>query len=272
MTEYISQLEGEIAQKVNENSDLRAQNKALMEENTRLSDLTRMLLSSPSFSGFLDTLSTNPAGAIPQQQAPVEQRPVESRQMRKDVNPYERQPKQTQQMHMAILPEHHMDFSMLDMNNDGAFNYTQPQVFSVLDIPEAAIDVSILSGKTAEDVAPVFDNEKIELPTIKRVPAVEVQETQPETIVDDEFDADPAFALFANPPTLDAATTASQIQHEEYSPIFGSITPEKALARIELVDAADDDAICAAAMTRFERLGASLEAIMARLEAMTINY
>jgi bZIP-type transcription factor MBZ1 len=49
--EYISQLE------------LSSQKCALMEENTRLSDLNYLLLSSPSFSDFLITLAINPLDA-----------------------------------------------------------------------------------------------------------------------------------------------------------------------------------------------------------------
>merc|ERR1712230_262179 len=78
--EYIGQLEGEIAVKVNENTDLRNQNRALMEENTRLSDLTRMLLSSPSFSGFLDTLASNPAAAQTAQAVQQQPQQVEQQQ------------------------------------------------------------------------------------------------------------------------------------------------------------------------------------------------
>ncbi|KAI9887107.1 MAG: hypothetical protein M1823_001097 [Watsoniomyces obsoletus] len=57
--EYIGQLEAELSAKAKESNDLRQENRALRDENTRLSDLTRMLLGSPAFSGFLEQLSTN---------------------------------------------------------------------------------------------------------------------------------------------------------------------------------------------------------------------
>ncbi|KAI9737616.1 MAG: hypothetical protein M1818_005620 [Claussenomyces sp. TS43310] len=273
--EYIGQLEGEIAVKVNENSDLRSQNKALMEENTRLSDLTRMLLSSPSFSNFLDTLSANPTAVAPQQQAPAEQRPVENQQIRKDVNPYERQSNQNHQMHMAILPEHNMDFSMLDMTNEGTFTYTQPQVFSVLELPEAPVDISVLSGKPSDCVGQAFESEKIELPMVSCIPVIEqpVAEpvAEPTNIDDEEFDADPTFALFFDAPVSASPTSQSQIELA-LTPVFGGIAPEKSLARLDLVDAVDHDSICSAALSRVERLCASLEDITVRLEAMTVNY
>ncbi|KUJ21705.1 uncharacterized protein LY89DRAFT_380751 [Mollisia scopiformis] len=157
--EYISQLEGEIATKVNENQDLRSQNRALMEENTRLSDLTRMLLSSPSFSGFLDTLASNPAaaqtaqGVVQQPQAQPQQQ--QQQQLRKDINPYAAQSQmQQQQIGMAMIPEQSMDFSMLDLGNDG-FPAYQPQVFSVLSIPEAVIDTESSRRSSTRNSMPI---------------------------------------------------------------------------------------------------------------------
>jgi len=100
-----------------------------------------MLLSSPSFSGFLDTLASNPAAAqtaqAVQQPQQVEQQQQPQRQ-RKDVNPYAAQ-QQMQHIGMTMIPEQAMDFSMLDLNNDSTFSY-QPQVFSVLSMPETVID------------------------------------------------------------------------------------------------------------------------------------
>ncbi|KAI5296042.1 hypothetical protein KEM52_005941 [Ascosphaera acerosa] len=51
--EYIGQLEGEVTAKTNEANDLRMQNSALAEENARLMEFTRMLLSSPHFAHVL---------------------------------------------------------------------------------------------------------------------------------------------------------------------------------------------------------------------------
>jgi hypothetical protein len=268
--EYIGQLEGEIANKVNENSDLRAQNRALLEENTRLSDLTRMLLSSPAFSGFLETLTPN-AAAAPQQPAPapVEQAPVENRQIRKDINPYAAQQHlQNQQINLAILPEHNMDFSMLDITGE-SFSY-QPQVFCVPEMPEVAIDTTVLSGKTSNFVGSFeSDDEKVELPVIERMPVKDIAPIEPVPVVDEAFDADPTFALFSH-----ATATKSQSQSPddlELAPIFGGIEPEKALARIELVDAATAEITEAIAIARVERICSSLDDVAARLEMMTLH-
>lgn len=266
LLEYIGQLEGEIAVKVNENNDLRAQNRALMDENQRLSDLTRMLLSSPSFSGFLDTLSQNPA-ALPQpQQQQIEQRQPEPQQVRKDVNPYAAQ-QQMQHVGMTMIPEQTMDFSMLDINSSANYSY-QPQVYAVLELPEEPIiNTSILSGKTSNFIGEHFDSEdeKVELPIIeRRTEKVESPATLvSSSVVDEEFDNNPEFALFADSP-------ASSESSEEDS-IFGGIKSEKALARIELVNASEEEATAAIALGRVHRLLESLETVSARLEAMTIN-
>jgi bZIP-type transcription factor MBZ1 len=242
-----------------------------LEENTRLSDLTRMLLSSPSFSGFLDTLTPNVAAA-PQQAAPApaEQAPVENRQIRKDINPYAAQQQmQNQRINLALLPEQNMDFSMLDITGDG-FNY-QPQVFSVLEMPEVAIDTTVLSGKISNFVGASFDSddEKVKLPVIERMPVKEIAPIEIAPVVDEEFDADPTFALFSH-----ATSAKSQSESPldlELTPIFGGIESEKALARIELVDAATTEVTEAIAMARVERLCSSLDDVAARLEMMTLH-
>jgi hypothetical protein len=249
--EYISQLEGEIAVKVNENNDLRSQNRALMEENTRLSDLTRMLLSSPSFSGFLDTLATNPAAAQTAQAiAP------EPRQVRKDVNPYAAPQQMQQHVGLTMVPEQHMDFSMLDLNTDGAFSY-QPQVFSVLSIPEAVIDTEILSGKGSSSIT-----EKVELPIVERAPVIESAVETP-VIIDDEFDADPAFALYATPsspassplPEIDLSFLANlSIKESKYEPV---------------VEREVDESVSDAAMRKVDRIAAGMDACVARLMGLT---
>jgi len=267
--EYIGQLEGEIAAKVNENTDLRTQNRALMEENTRLSDLTRMLLSSPSFSGFLDTLSQNPAAQQQQQQQPAPTpAPVQQaeRQVRKDVNPYAAQQQmQQQQIGMAMIPEHNMDFSMLDLNSDGAFTY-QPQVFSVLSLPETVIDTEILSGKSSFTPSLPSDDEKVELPVIERAPAVAIIEEKEVKIVDEEFDSDPAFALYAS----SSATTVSKPQELDINALISSL-PCKPVQFELIVESSDNTDEAEAAMQKVDRICASLDRMADKLLSLTIN-
>ncbi|KAI9647110.1 hypothetical protein NHQ30_005112 [Ciborinia camelliae] len=269
--EYISQLEGEIAVKVNENMDLKSQNRALMEENTRLSDLTRMLLSSPAFSGFLDTLSSNPAAqqAPPApQQAPLQHE--QPRQVRKDVNPYTAQQhmqQQQQQQHigMVMIPEQAMDFAMLDINAD-RFGY-QPQVYSVLSLPETVIDSSILSGKSSNLVGLLeSDDEKVELPIVERKP---VHELAPlaivEETIDEEFDADPAFALF----TEDVTSSAPSSTNFNLDIDFSTLGLNKP-SQFELIirDIESEKVVSTDAFDRATKLCNNLDSMMERLEAM----
>jgi hypothetical protein len=268
--EYISQLEGEIAVKVNENTDLRSQNRALMEENTRLSDLTRMLLSSPSFSGFLDNLATNPAAAQTAQVVQQAQQQIEQpqRQMRKDINPYAAQQQmQQQQIGMAMIPEHNMDFSMLDLNDNGAFSY-QPQVFSVLSLPETVIDTEVLSGKGSSFSSSTSDDEKVELPKVERMPVSKSEKVELPVVVDEEFDADPAFALFASSPTPTAATTISTPDLDLSFLANLSLKP----SNFELVVRSEvDEATSDAAMRRVERIANDLDACVERLMGFTMH-
>lgn len=249
---------------------MRAQNRALLEENKRLSDLTRMLLSSPSFSNFLDHLSANPSVAAQPQVKPEPQPSPEQRSV-KDVNPYGSQPSQ-QQIGMAMIPEQNMDFSMLSLSN--GFNF-QPQVFVVetSEVP-ASIDSSILSGKTSSFVEQTFpsDDDKVEAPVIERpveqAPAVQSASAP----VDEEFEADPEFALYhAEPTSSRPESQALDTESLSHVDIFGGIESEKMLSRIELVDATEEEATAAFAMARVQSISASMESVVSRLELLTMD-
>jgi hypothetical protein len=256
---------------VNENTDLRSQNRALLEENTRLSDLTRMLLSSPSFSGFLDTLASNPqaaqtAQAVQQPQPQQQQIEQPQRQIRKDVNPYAAQQQmQQQQIGMAMIPEHNMDFSMLDLNENGAFSY-QPQVFSVLSLPEAVIDTEILSGKSSSFTPLASDDEKVELPKVERMPVSEPSKVELPAVVDEEFDADPAFALFVSSPATSTVKSEPELDLSFLANL--SLKP----SNFELVVVPEvDEATADAAMRRVERLSADMDACLERLSRLSCH-
>lgn len=237
-----------------------------------------MLLSSSSFSSFLDTISQNPTTipqAAPIKIEPQQQEEQQQRQIAKDVNPYNGNGIQSQQIGMAMIPEQNVDFSMLTLDNS-AYNF-QPQVFMVdtPDIP-APIDASLLSGKTSNFVDQVFesDNDKIEVPIIER-PSEHVEITEPVesdcTAVDLEFEKDPEFALYHS----EAASTTepTEIDTDSFSgiDIFGGIEPEKALSRFELVDATEEEATAALAMARVQRISSHLESLVSRLEMLTVD-
>lgn len=279
ISEYITQLEAEIAGKVTENGDLRAQNRALIDENKRLSDLTRMLLSSPSFSDFLERLSTNPTPAsqpVPQ----VEQR-QDVRQAPKDVNPYAaHQQAQRQQIGLAMLPEQNMDFSMVGVDAE-AYNY-QPQVYAVLETPEPVIDASVLAGKSSNFVGDAFESEhdeKVDMPVIER-PVVEEKPSAPKApelplIVDEQFENDPEFALYhgSSAVACSEVQTAVELDLAGLVPqdLFGGVESEKMLARYELIDADEEEENAARAMARFQRLSESVELVCSRLEMLTAD-
>jgi hypothetical protein len=270
--EYITQLESEVAGKVNENGDLRAQNRALLEENKRLTDLTRMLLSSPSFSNFLDHLSANPT-AIPTATSAKPEEQQDQLQIPKDISPYGNEPS-NQQIGMAMIPEQSMDFSMLTL--DGSYNY-QPQVFVVdtTDVP-APIDASVLSGKTSNFVETSFesDDEKVEIPAIDRpaekTEAAEVTEAAP---VDEDFESDPEFALYHSEPAAPKSEARSELDADGLSnvEIFGGLETEKVLSRYELVDATEEETSAIVAMTRIQRISDSIESVVSRLELLTMD-
>ncbi|KAK5997803.1 BZIP-type transcription factor MBZ1 [Cladobotryum mycophilum] len=271
--EYISQLETEVAGKVTENNDLRAQNRALVEENKRLSDLTRMLLSSASFSTFLDHLSANPVPAA--QQAQIKTEPQQSpnqQQLPKDTNPYGSQSSQ-QQIGMAMIPEQNMDFSMLTLSN--GFNF-QPQVF-VVDTSEipTPFDASILSGKTSNFVESTFalDDEKVEAPVIER-PVEQPLAPKPssDAPIDEEFESDPDFALYHSEPVSEREPEALNTDGLSHIDIFGGIESEKMLSRFELVDATEEEATAAMAMARVQAISASIESVVSRLELLTMDW
>lgn len=91
--EYISWLENELSDKHNENALLKAKNRALEDENARLSALTRELLMAPQFQDYLNDLANNPAklAQLAQTRAHPEQppAPVQS-QIPHDMNPHQR--------------------------------------------------------------------------------------------------------------------------------------------------------------------------------------
>lgn len=271
--EYITQLESEIAAKVNENGELKVQNRALLEENKRLQELTRMLLSSSSFSTFLDDLSTNPA-ALPQtsQQIKVEepQQAQQQRQLPKDINAFGAQPSQ-QQIGMAMIPEQTMDFSMLSLDNN--FNF-QPQVF-VVDTPEipAPIDTAALSGKTSNFVEETFETEeKMDVPVIERPVEMPVDEVSNSAPLDEDFESDLDFALFHSKPAT-VCDPAKDHGPDTLAPvdIFGGINSEKALSRIELVDATEEEAAAAIAIARVQHISDNIESVISRLELLTMD-
>ncbi|KAI1279708.1 hypothetical protein F5Y07DRAFT_31341 [Xylaria sp. FL0933] len=272
--EYITQLESEIASKVTENNDLRAENQALADENKRLSELTRMLLSSSSFSTFLNELSSNPS-ALPQAQPQVEQRQPEPTHVPKDPNPYNSvNMGGQQQIGMVMIPEHNIDFPM-NMNTDGLFY--QPRVFTVLQTPELPeLNTDALMGKSSNFVgeSPVSDSEKADVPSLEAPIPTMVEKSQVEVATEPASAEKPSPNLDGDIFDDDGDSIPSQHPREldtdglSVIDIFGGIEPEKAFARYDLVDSSEDEKVASMAVRRVERLAADLAATISRLERL----
>jgi len=205
--EYIGQLEGEVAAKVQEANDLRAQNRQLMEENTRLTDLTRMLLSSQAFSGFLNELSQNGMPApTPATTTPAVASQPQPQPTKKDVNPHQatRQAQNQQTtVGMTMVPESTIDFSLLDSiptnNWNTSFGMNSYQVCAVTEVPEGpAIDINLLSGKNSYDVTKSSTSTTKDYPVLQFPTMTKQQDsTLPPTQVNDLSELDKsAFTLF----------------------------------------------------------------------------
>ncbi|KAI0448279.1 hypothetical protein F5B21DRAFT_519025 [Xylaria acuta] len=280
--EYIGQLESEVAAKVTENNDLRAENRALSEENQRLTSFTRMLLQSSPFSSFLESLSQDPNALLPQVQPQMERRRPEPTQIPKDANPYNATPfGQQQQIGMAMVPEQGMDFSML--HNPNSTDFYQPHVFAVLETPELPeIDTDALMGKSSNfvDEAPTLDNDKTDAPSLEapvpstiekpQAPEVNSESTPVEKKVSsldgDIFDDDESGFSTPSPCPLELDTDRFSAVD-----IFGGIESEKAFARYELVDSSEEEKLANMALKRVERLAASLAATISGLERLDMD-
>ena len=174
--------------KVNETNELKAQNRALMDENARFRELTVKLLRHPAFTPFLEDISRDPAlsdslnKVTSSMNASAAAEPAPTPTVPKDINPFS----QNENLHigMATIPETQLDFSALNLNGNGnnwamptmnGFGFQQPQVFAVLEVPEGPaepLDTEALSGKgedslierfTPGDIAPEKAFARIEL-------------------------------------------------------------------------------------------------------------
>ena len=272
------------------------QNEELRAENTRLTDLSRLLLSSPAFSTFLSELNTNgiptlPSNEVQQQQPQVQPQPQQPapqpqpKRTLKDVNPHQASAKIEQQgdaqISMAMIPETTIDFGNIDAMNPNwgsgiDFGMHNMQVFSVTELPDGPVfDAAALSEKPSATVEPVSlaPETKTSTPSIEAAPRpTEEAAAAPVEDTDMEFDeSDPAFALFVDAPAKPAPAPI-----DDGVQLFGHIQPEKAFARLDLLvddgttaPADDDKEVNVDVMARFEMACASLDALSARIATVT---
>ncbi|KAK7525750.1 uncharacterized protein IWZ02DRAFT_445794 [Phyllosticta citriasiana] len=264
--EYISQLEGEVAAKSNEANDLRIQNRALREENARSRAFIERLLRHQAFVPFLDELSRDPALAEPAKMpaAPATQQNFNTAPPMIKESSHEN----SSQMGMSMISEQSaMSFDMNNNNNNvnyfpgSGFNFNQPQVFAVLELPEGPtnpFDLEGLSGKGSSSIfSPIEDTVKPDYPVIERPEIVsETPVANEPTDVVEVDDGNPDFALYYNSPA------PSSVSNKES--LFGHIAPEKAFARIEVTL---NNETPEQQQQRFERATAKLDALCERILA-----
>ncbi|KAK8190501.1 hypothetical protein HDK77DRAFT_444551 [Phyllosticta capitalensis] len=269
--EYISQLEGEVAAKQTEANELLMQNRALMEENARSRAFIERLLRHQAFVPFLDELSRDPALSEPAKMpaAPVSQAPAQQNFNTAPPMMKESSHENTSQMGMSMIPE--QSSMAFDMNNNNVnyfpgsgFNFNQPQVFAVLELPEGPthpFELEGLSGKGSSSIfSPVEETVKPDFPVIERPEFVAEKPAASETAeVEEVDDGNPDFALYFNSPAPSSASYQESL--------FGHIAPEKAFARIEVTL---NNETPEQQQQRFDRATAKLDAACERVLAMCL--
>lgn len=274
--EYIGQLEGEVAMKVNEANELRTQNRLLMEENARSRAFIERLLRHQAFGPFLEELSRDealqpkaPMASMPTTSTPAVAAPAPA--------PFQNQQFSDENLHvgMTMVPETQIDFSMLNLNNNGnnwgannGFTYQQPRVFAVLEVPEGPanpLDTEAMSGKgysaifNAEDDSPL-DEVKPDYPVIEH----HVKSEKCATVVEEEeVEEDSEYDLYNFSPARATSTPSAPLENHEN--LFTN--PEKALAHFALT--ISDEAEETRLAERLERRIAAMEPVLQRLAALT---
>lgn len=278
--EYIGQLEGEVAVKTNECNELRTQNRALMEENARSRAFIERLLRHQAFTPFLEELSRDesleakPAmstlsGSTTPTPAPV----------RKDASAYQNQQfgaMSQPQVGMTLVPETPLDMSMLNLNSNSwamsngssSFNYQQPQVFAVTELPAGPsnpLDMDVISGKGYSAIFAAesdVSNEQVkaDYPVVER--AMPSEKSSPVEIEDDE---DAEFDLYNSAPVSTSAVGIPNI--EDHESLFGDVNSEKVFAHFQLQ--ISDEVADELKMARFQRQCARMEAAFERVVALT---
>ena len=250
-TEYIGQLEGELATKAQEANDLRVQNQQLQEENNRLTDLTRMLLSSQSFSGFLQELSQS--GLPPpnfqktvQQPKPIQTQP-QPQPIKKDVSSNaanHQMQNQHPQINMALIPETPIDYSALQSSNGWmkSLQTNDFHVYAVTELPKPPVlDIESLSCKPAST-----KSSSKGLKDLLQLPAAatgEAESIPPEPAqVDESVALDwAAFALYFDSSVCDNAQWVDEGTSTKASHLFEG-DDDEALKKLcsDLEDSCDD--------------------------------
>lgn len=278
--EYIGQLEGEVAVKVNEANDLRTENRLLREENARSRAFIERLLRHQAFTPFLDELSREeslqpktPMASMPSTSTPPVSAPAPASFQNQQFGGVS----QAENTHvgMTLIPETQFDFSSLNINNtnngswgvNNGFGFQQPRVFAVHELPEGPVnplDTEAMSGKgysavfSAEDDSSV-DEVKPDYPVIER--PVHSETPAYAGPVEDEDEDD----LYSSSPAPSASVATVSAPLENHEILFTN--PEKAFAHFTIV--ISDEAEEVRLAERLQRRIAAAEPVLQRLAALT---
>ena len=250
-----------------------------------------MLVSTPAFSSFVDQLSMDGMQNTTSSQnnnTIKQQQPESSQSIPKDVNPFTTAQHQASSsfqggatVGMALMPDNPIDLNMGNGQNNlfASWGINQPQVFSVLEMPEGPavdqVDVEALSGKSSDFMATHFSSEaKCEVTEVERMPVIEEEEKNTAhecDEVENSTEQNPAFALFESSTTQkdESAATGS------YEDILAGIDLSKAPSQFILVtegeETSDGKDVSTHTMQTFQNLRESLEAAMQRIERITAH-
>ena len=244
-------MEGEVAVKVQEATDLRNQNQQLREENSRLTDLTRMLLSSQAFSGFLQELSHSGISApiVLSESKQLKATQSQPQPVQKDAaghNVTHQTHVQQPQIGMALIPETPMDFSTFQPSNAWmtALPTNDFQVYSVSELPEAPVlDLEALSGKSNPALSTsksVKDAPRLTHTTRSSMEAVDKTQT---IQVDESVTLDrDAFALYFESSSASACEESCTIDDSTLPAKEETLSDEVKLVRFKKMCAGLDEA------------------------------
>jgi hypothetical protein len=176
---------------------------------------------------------------------------------------------------MTMVPEPQLDFSVLNLNNNGngnnwgvnnSFNFQQPRVFAVTELPEGPcnpLDTEAMSGK---GYSAIFNAEDSPAEEVKAdYPVIERPAPSTAAAVEEEMeDEDAEYDLYYSSPAPSAAATVSA-PREDHEVLFTN--PEKAFAHYSLV--ISDEVNEARLAERLERKIAAMSPAMQRIADIT---
>jgi hypothetical protein len=253
-----------------------------MEENARSRAFIERLLRHQAFTPFLEELSRDESlEAKPTVQALSGSTTPTPAPVRKDASVYQNQQfggMSQPQVGMTLVPETPIDMSMLNLNSNSwamnsgssSFNYQQPQVFAVTELPAGPtnpLDMDVISGKGYSSIFAAEDDTsheqvKADYPVVERA-----MPSEKPASAETEDDEDPEFDLYNSAPVSNSTSTVATPTIEDHESLFGDVNSEKVLAHFQLQ--LSDEVADELKMARFQRQCARMEVIFERVASLT---